>query len=218
MIKVTSLTTAYMRSQMYVVSEDGHAVVIDMGDADLIIDFLHTEGLVLDFGILTHEHCDHSLGCSKLREGLGCEILASEKCNMNLQDSKKNASRYYNAFIDLQGKLPVQGQKLIAPFSTHADVTFEKDKTLEWMGHTLWMHETPGHSQGSVCILLDNTILFSGDTLFRDEFTGTGFPGGNKIDYKKKTMPWLRQLSSEVAVYPGHGERFILRDRLVSLI
>ena len=38
--------------------------------------------------------------------------------------------------------------------------------------------ETPGHSDGSVCYLIDN-ILFSGDTIFKGSYGRFDLPGGD---------------------------------------
>lgn len=46
-------------------------------------------------------------------------------------------------------------------------------------GLTLDVLETPGHSQGSVCLLVEGqSVIFSGDTLFRCSCGRCDFPGG----------------------------------------
>lgn len=53
-------------------------------------------------------------------------------------------------------------------YSCQADRSFEDHLTLEWQGNKIRLFECPGHSLGSICILVNNEILFSGDRLFRD--------------------------------------------------
>lgn len=67
---------------------------------------------------------------------------------------------------------------------------------------------TPGHSKGSVCIKVEET-LFSGDTLFRDNCGRCDLPGG---DYKEmlRSLKRLSLLQGNFAVFPGHGPKSTL--------
>ncbi|MBQ1334382.1 MAG: MBL fold metallo-hydrolase [Clostridia bacterium] len=67
---------------------------------------------------------------------------------------------------------------------------------------------TPGHSEGSMCIKVDETI-FSGDTLFRENCGRCDLPGG---DYKQmlKSLKRLSLISGNFAVFPGHGPKTTL--------
>ncbi|HWB72389.1 MAG TPA: MBL fold metallo-hydrolase [Egibacteraceae bacterium] len=64
---------------------------------------------------------------------------------------------------------------------------------------------TPGHTPGSVCLLLGDTHLFSGDTLF------PGGPGRTTNQEEFQTImrsieERLFTLPDETWVYPGHGD------------
>lgn len=63
---------------------------------------------------------------------------------------------------------------------------------------------TPGHSLGSVCLLVDDQ-LFSGDTLFADTYGRTDLPGGSE-KAMQKSLRKLAALPIATPVYPGHGE------------
>ena len=79
-MRINILTTEYMGSNCYLVIEKGHAIILDPGDAELVIKNVQKEELVIDRCILTHEHCDHVYGCSKVREELHCKIIARRVC------------------------------------------------------------------------------------------------------------------------------------------
>ncbi len=211
---IHTLTSNYYGSNCYIISEGDHAILIDPADAGLVRDFLSREDLTIDLGILTHEHCDHVYGCSAIREEYNCKMIASRICDINLRDNKKNYSRYYNSFIEIQTRLPVDTQSKMDPFTTYADEVFENEKTLEWCGHIIVLRETPGHSQGSICIVIDNSYLFSGDTLMKDDSTETHFIGGDKEQLAQITLPWFKTLPESIIVYAGHGESFRLGDKL----
>ena len=217
-MKIQIITSEYFGSHSYILIEQGHVIVIDVGDADKVIHEILREHHEVDYCVLTHEHCDHILGCSRFREQFNCKVYASSKCDNNMRNSKYNFSQYYNAFIILQTKEIIEKQKKINPFTTYADIVFSEEKTLDWMGHKLYLRETPGHSQGSICILVDNEYLFSGDTLLKDDGTGVRFVGSDKEQLLRITYPWLKSLDQSIKVYPGHGEYFILGERLTKPI
>ena len=58
---------------------------------------------------------------------------------------------------------------------------------------------TPGHSRDSVCYLLDQAFLFTGDTLFVDCVGFTRRPAAMYSSLRR-----LAKLPGEVIVYPGH--------------
>ncbi len=66
---------------------------------------------------------------------------------------------------------------------------------------------TPGHTEDSICILLNDKIL-TGDTLFLDD-GGAGrddLPGGNPGDHFE-SLKKLSQMPDNLIVYPGHDYR-----------
>jgi hydroxyacylglutathione hydrolase len=65
---------------------------------------------------------------------------------------------------------------------------------------------TPGHTEGSVCLLAeDEGILYSGDTLFAAGWGRVDLPGGDP-DAMVESISRLTALEDRVAVLPGHGE------------
>jgi hydroxyacylglutathione hydrolase len=71
--------------------------------------------------------------------------------------------------------------------------------------HLTVLH-TPGHTEGSVCLLdADDGLLFSGDTLFAGGWGRVDLPGGDP-DAMVDSLARLLTLEDGVRVYPGHGE------------
>ena len=60
---------------------------------------------------------------------------------------------------------------------------------------------TPGHSDDGVSFVVNGTVLFSGDTLFRD-----AVGGGPADEVRRSVMDVLMTLPPEVRVLPGHTE------------
>ena len=69
---------------------------------------------------------------------------------------------------------------------------------------TVTVLETPGHSKGSVCLVVGD-VIFSGDTLFRCSCGRTDFAGG---DYREmlQSLARLGNLPGSYRVYPGHDQ------------
>ncbi len=64
---------------------------------------------------------------------------------------------------------------------------------------------TPGHTEGSVCLLsADTGQLFSGDTLFPGGWGRVDFPGGDP-DAMVASIARLSTLEDRLRVLPGHG-------------
>ncbi len=73
---------------------------------------------------------------------------------------------------------------------------------------------TPGHTEGSVCLLSrDDGILFAGDTLFAGGWGRVDLPGGDP-DAMVASLARLSGLDGALRVVPGHGPRTtIARER-----
>jgi hydroxyacylglutathione hydrolase len=64
---------------------------------------------------------------------------------------------------------------------------------------------TPGHTEGSVCLLAsDEGLLFSGDTLFAGGWGRVDLPGGSP-EAMAASIARLTGLEDALAVLPGHG-------------
>ena len=87
-----------------------------------------------------------------------------------------------------------------------ADVAAGDGDTLSFGEASVRLLHTSGHTPGSTCVLLGETHLFTGDTLFPG---GPGNTFGNAEAFTQ-IMASLRKrlfpLSDDAWVYPGHGD------------
>jgi hydroxyacylglutathione hydrolase len=64
---------------------------------------------------------------------------------------------------------------------------------------------TPGHTEGSVCLLdRESGRLYSGDTLFQGSFGRVDLPGGSP-EAMVASLDRLHRLDPTLTVLPGHG-------------
>ncbi|HUG97116.1 MAG TPA: MBL fold metallo-hydrolase [Nitrososphaera sp.] len=64
---------------------------------------------------------------------------------------------------------------------------------------------TPGHSKDSMCLLLDDQLVFTGDTLFVGNCGRTDLPGSDPAEMYHSLFDRLAKLDEKLVVYPGHN-------------
>ena len=176
-MNIQKLTLGLYQTNTYLLANDTEAVVIDPGyEADTILDAL--AGKTLKAILLTHGHFDH-VGAVK-------ELVAETGCDVYIHAAEATMPPMVTA-----GPL----------YFTH---TYDEGDTVSPIaGLELTVLHTPGHTPGSVCLLMGNE-MFSGDTLFACSFGRTDLPGGDP----RKMMESLRRLASlqgNFFIHPGHG-------------
>lgn len=205
MIEIRRYESKVLSSNMYVVVEGDRAIVIDPSD-----DVEPAEGLHVECILLTHEHYDHISGVNLWKEETNAPVVCSSACAASIRDPKKNLARYFSVFCELQTWVKADTIPEYDPgYRCEADETFTDRKEFGWLGHRWLLFELPGHSPGSIGILLDGTALFSGDSLIKDCKTNFGAPGGSRKQWETTSVPRLKNLSKDIRVYPGHFGDFI---------
>ncbi len=201
-----------------IVDDNNDAILIDAADNNVMFEYLKTSKINLQYVILTHEHIDHISGLNKLKKGYTFKVIASELCNNFIQNSINNMARYFETFLYFKKNLNLYENNKINKnlelknyICQEADVTFRQSYNLQWNKHKFILTEIPGHSKGSVAIVLDNSILFSGDSLLLDYDVITKFPSGSTKEYNDITLPYFQSLDKNIFVYPGHGNSFDIR-------
>lgn len=208
-MEIRRFVSNLMFSNMYVLVEDGHALIIDPFERLDVLD-----GLKPDLILLTHEHYDHISGVNSLKERYGIPLMCSAECNINAQNPKTNSARYFESFSQMQSygeqdpNVPID-----ETYGCSAELTFDDEIVFYWQGHRMWMFALPGHSKGGTGIVVDDQYFFSGDSLLPDRNTELRFPGGSKRDWNNISLSRLNDLPDDLVVYPGHRDMFLMKDR-----
>ncbi len=180
MLRTKTLTLGLYQTNTYLIWEENSksCCVIDPGyDAKTIANTIARQGLTLEAILLTHGHFDHVGAVKELVMDTDCKVYL---CAQDL------------AMPEAMTAGPL--------FYTH---TYGEGDALQLAGLTIRVLQTPGHTPGSVCLLVEN-VLFSGDTLFAGSCGRTDFPGGSGADILK-SLKRLAQMKN-CTVYPSHGE------------
>lgn len=67
---------AFDDNYFWLLSDDHKAIVVDPGDAQVVLDRLSQNALTLDAILVTHKHYDHIGGVSQLKAKTGCRVVA----------------------------------------------------------------------------------------------------------------------------------------------
>jgi glyoxylase-like metal-dependent hydrolase (beta-lactamase superfamily II) len=102
----------------------------------------------------------------------------------------------------------VRPQSLFAPFEIPPSVPaveLAEGGAIRFGTLHLEVLHTPGHTEGSVCLLApDDGLLFSGDTLFAGGWGRVDLPGGSP-EQMADSIARLGRLEPGTQVRPGHG-------------
>ncbi|HYK18890.1 MAG TPA: MBL fold metallo-hydrolase [Bryobacteraceae bacterium] len=167
------------------------AIVVDPGDEiEDILGILQKRGLHVKAIVITHAHIDHIGGAQKLKASTGAPVY------MNANDQE-----LYD-HIDMQaGWLGIA-----TPERTEIDVNAREGEKLVLGPAEFHILDTPGHTQGSISILIPaENKLVAGDTLFQGSIGRTDLPGGNSRQILRSIHDKLLPLDDAVVVIPGHG-------------
>ena len=180
MLNSTRLPLGVYQANCYIIREENSTscCVLDPGgEAKKVLEFMQVRNLTLDAILLTHGHFDHVGAVKELHEATGCKV--------------------YLCAEDLS--LPA---KWTAGELTYTD-TYGEGDVLELSGLTIRVLHTPGHTAGSVCLLVDDT-LYTGDTLFARSCGRTDLPGGDS-QVILRSLRRLNDLEGDYTVCPGHS-------------
>lgn len=196
-LRIERFINELMSSNCYLVvdEESKHCLCIDPASekSEREIEYIEQNNLTLDYIVLTHEHTDHTWGVNALKDKYPqtC-IVCSELCD---KYAPKAGRVYFLFYYDRQDyKYVIYPADLIVK---------SENETIDWQGHHISFLFTPGHSYGSMCINIDDT-LFTGDTImpFKAYFNGRD---SNKENWEESVLKVINKYDKETLVFPGHG-------------
>jgi hydroxyacylglutathione hydrolase len=170
----------------------GEAMIIDPGDnVSYILERLAANKLTVKQIVVTHGHIDHVGGALRLKRATGAPVLLNENDMPLLKIMAAQAAW-----------LGVATPEVAAP-----DENAHEGLVIGTANYKAQVLHTPGHTQGSICLLFaPEQLLFAGDTLFAGSIGRTDLPGGDGKQILRSIHDRLLPLADETRVIPGHGE------------
>ncbi len=161
-----------------------------------LTEVLAARGWTLKLVVSTHRHWDHI--------GDNAAVVAATGAQLAVHEADRHG---------LVEPPPALGAPFpIAPSVPAIDLA--EGSRIRFGGISLDVLHTPGHTEGSVCLLAGSErLLLSGDTLFRGAWGRTDLAGGSD-DQMIESLARLAPLPPDLSVLPGHGaETTIERER-----
>ena len=191
---IKTVVTPHHKSNSYIVIINNKCFIIDINLE--AIDYIKENNLEPEYLFLTHEHLDHIKGTSEIKKSYSdIKVISSKITAKNIQDSRENLSLYFDG---------------IGFEEDGVDIFIEDENEFVFQNKIIKTYNTPGHSEGSIIINIDN-ILFTGDTVL-DIKTPVNFPNSSKAQLKESVDFIDENFSDDTIFYQGHGKPFIKKD------
>lgn len=189
-MKVLQLTTGPVATNVWVLVDlrTREAIAIDTATPSVrwLTQQLSDEGWVLRMIISTHRHWDHIGDNADAVVATGATLAAHVADRHGLEQPDPQSAPF-----------PI-------PPSIPA-LDLQEGSRIRFGDIDLTVLHTPGHTEGSVCLLgSEERVLLSGDTLFAGGWGRTDLPGGSD-EAMVESLSRLATLEDGLTVLPGHG-------------
>ena len=186
-MKHTAMALGAYQTNCYILwnEENDRCVVVDPGyEPERVLAETTRLGKNIEAVLLTHGHFDHVGGVRTMAAETDCRVYLHEKA-LSMPPQMTAGPLYYT---DL----------------------YREGDMLNLAGLETRVIHTPGHTEGSVCLLVEDA-MFSGDTLFEGSCGRTDLPGGDWATILQ-SLKRLAGMEKNYAVYPGHGPSTTLAE------
>lgn len=166
-----------MQNFIYLIGDPAtrEAAVVDPGwEVPKILEAAERDGYRITKAFATHHHFDHTRGLNELLQTVDVPVYV-HRADAPLVETAPSSLK------------PVAGGDVI-PVG----------------GLQIQLIHTPGHTQGSQCLLV-NGCLLSGDTLFIGSCGRCDFPDSSPTDLYESLSKKLRPLKDDTILHPGHN-------------
>ncbi|MBN2780918.1 MAG: MBL fold metallo-hydrolase, partial [Candidatus Marinimicrobia bacterium] len=173
----------------YIIMNNKDAVILDPGDEpSRICAYLDDKAVTVRGVLATHGHLDHVMAAASLCERYACPFIMSGKDKELLENLESMCGYFRTSYYGTPGiTIDIADQNEIVLGDIRIKI----------------LH-TPGHTPGGVSFLTDS-MLFSGDTLFRRSVGRTDMAGGDRRVLTESVTRVLYPLPASTIVHPGHG-------------
>jgi hydroxyacylglutathione hydrolase len=189
-VKLLQRAVGPIATNLYVLGDEDSREAIAIDTATPCVAWLTTtlaeRGWTLKLIVSTHRHWDHI--------GDNAAVQAATRAQIAAHTLDRHG---------LESPSPLYAPFPIPPSVPAVDLA--EGSRIRFGEIDLEVLHTPGHTEGSVCLLAENErLLFTGDTLFAGGWGRTDFPGGS-VEQLVDSLARLAGLAPDLSVRPGHG-------------
>ncbi len=178
-------------TNLYVLCDEPsrEAIAIDTATpcVDWLTQTLAERGWTLKLIVSTHRHWDHIGDNAAVADSTGAQIAAHTLDRHGLEDPQLNMAPF-----------PIPPSVPAIDLAEGSEIRFGEI--------TLEVLHTPGHTEGSVCLVTKSErLVLTGDTLFAGGWGRTDLPGGSE-EQIIESLARLSGMEDDLRVLPGHGD------------
>ena len=177
---------------LYFDEQKNKGVIIDPGwGSEVMAAFIEENKIEIEKIFITHFHFDHIANFDlfkKFTEETYGSLIEKEQ----LEDPEQNGTITY----------------LKKAVAANCKNYVKEGDTITFLATSFKVIITPGHSHGHICYYDEkNSILFSGDTLFKEAVGRTDLYLSDSAALGPSIQRKLYTLPEDVVCYPGHGDK-----------
>lgn len=200
-MSIKSYTVGELQVNCYFIIDDKtrKTIIVDPGDEPEKLVFEIEKNRLKPHALInTHGHADHIGGNSYIKSKYNIPIYIHTQDKNSLTDAGINlsASMYFKKIVSPE------------PSKLLNDGDIIKLNEME-----LLIIHTPGHTPGSICMMLDKKYIFTGDTLFCSSVGRCDLPGGDE-QILMDSLNKLKKLPGNLIILPGHGPECTIANEL----
>lgn len=195
-MNITKLVLGACITNCYIVASDKkNCIIIDPADeADKIIAAVEENALSVKYIFITHGHTDHILALEEVKNHFNAPVVISRIDAWRLEDEALINERPYVT-------VPYRAVK--------PDILIEEGNEIELDELKFRFYGMPGHTDGSMAIVLDD-IIFTGDTLLKENHGKTTLPGGDEDKLIESINRLVKDFSGNYKILTGHRDETTL--------
>lgn len=207
----TSVYTGPLPPNVWIIVDGGEAALIDSGFADekaleIRLDYIEKLANVrLTEIILTHHHFDHSSAADTIRRKTGARIAVHEDEEQFIINPREDAPEDMEIPEDEKELAEAARKWKGEAAKARPDHLLRDGDTVRVGGATIRAIHTPGHTEGSVCLFLEEEkIVFTGDTVLGRGTVAISPPPYGSMTKYLASLEKL-EVSGAERLCPGHG-------------
>ena len=188
-LNIEAIIAGPLETNTYLISSGPRAMIVDpgYGAAELVLARAESNDLEIAAIVNTHGHWDHATDDAQLMRATGAPLYIHEHDTEMIQSPSTSLTLPFTLEPATPSKLMRDGD------------------VLNLGEHQFRVIHTPGHTPGSVCLIVESErVLITGDTLFLGTYGRYDLPGGD-AEALYESLRLLGTLDAEYRVYPGHG-------------
>jgi glyoxylase-like metal-dependent hydrolase (beta-lactamase superfamily II) len=199
------------RSNSFLVNSKNNYILIDTGRENSWKELTNKLDEILGKNklsclILTHTHFDHAENAAKIKKKYEITIITHNSESDYLKHGNSPLPKGTNLATGFMTS--IFGKKIQSKYNyepADPDILVDEKYDLNDFGFNSYIMCTPGHSKGSMSIIIDNEIAIVGDAMF-GVFGNSVYPPFAD-DPKIMTESWDKLLNTNCNLFlPGHGK------------